>query len=140
VGLPADANRSVDADGSWSAAEQLAQNGDIDRALVQMTALANIEPNGRVRFHRKLLLAEICLTTRRARLAKAILEELAELIDKHNLEQWEASEMVSAVWTRLYRCYTDEAAGAAEPELAAKLYDRLCRLNPWQALACGDGR
>jgi len=140
MSLPMDAGAAADFDTAWVAAERLAHSGDIDNALLQMTSLANVEPNGRVRFHRKLLLAEICLNTRRTRLGKAILEELAELIDKHNLEQWETTEMVSAVWTRLYRCYTDEAAGTVEAERAAKLFERLCRLNPWQALTCGDGR
>ncbi|HKE23013.1 MAG TPA: type VI secretion system ImpA family N-terminal domain-containing protein [Bryobacteraceae bacterium] len=140
VSLPGDGCPAADFDTAWVAAERLARSGDIDRALLQMTSLANVETNGRVRFHRKLLLAEICLNTRRTRLGKAILEELAELIDKHNLEQWETTEMVSAVWTRLYRCYTDETAGTVDAERAAKLFDRLCRLNPWQALACGDGR
>jgi type VI secretion system protein ImpA len=124
---------------AWAAAEKLARSGEIDRALAQMTALANIEPNGRARFHRKLLLAEICLNTRRTRLGRAILEELAELIEKHNLEQWETSEVVSAVWTRLYRCYLEEAGNSVD-ERAAKLFDRLCRLNPWQALACCEGK
>jgi len=123
---------------SWDVAEQLARSGDVDRALAQMTALANVEPNGRVRFHRKLVLAEICLNSRRQRLGKAILEELAELIDKHNLENWENSELVSSVWTRLYKCYVDESPSNAESERAVKLFERLCRLNPWQALACGE--
>jgi hypothetical protein len=140
MGLPGAAAGASDSDQSWAGAERMARCGDTDRALLQMTALANSEPNGRVRFHRKLLLAEICLNTKRPRLGKAILEELAELIDRHNLEQWETTEVVSAVWTRLYRCYTDEAAGTVDSERATKLFDRLCRLNPWQALSCGDGR
>ena len=138
AGLPEAANGAGDE--SWAAAEQLARAGDTDLALASMTALASRELNGRTRFQRKLLLAGICLDTGRARLGRAILEELAELIDKHNLEQWESTDMVSAVWTGLYRCYTNDAGGAADPERAGKLFERLCRLNPWQALACGDGK
>jgi type VI secretion system protein ImpA len=140
IGLPDHLGNGSDSANSWEAAEQLARGGDIDRALLQMTALANVEPNGRVRFHRKLLLAEMCLNTKRMRLGRAILEELAELIDKHTLDQWENTEVVSAVWTRLYRCYTDESSGSADPARAGKLFERLCRLNPWQALTCGDGK
>ena len=140
IGLPSNLASRTNAGDSWEAAEKLARSGDIDRALVRMTALANVEANGRIRFHRKLLLAEMCLNTKRVRLGRAILEELAELIDKHTLDQWESSEVVSAVWTRLYRCYTDQTSGAADPGRAGKLFERLCRLNPWQALACGDGK
>jgi hypothetical protein len=40
------------------------------------------------------------------------------------------------VCTRLYRIYK----GSASPELdrATKLYERLCRLDPWQALGCNE--
>jgi type VI secretion system protein ImpA len=116
------------------------QSGRIDAGLAQMTKLSGAEPNGRVRFQRKLLLADVCLNTRRVRLAKSILEELAELIDKHQLEHWETSEMIGAVWTRLHRCYKNEEAGTADVDKAAQLFNRLCRLDPWQAMACGDGK
>ncbi len=140
IGLPEHPANGGDSGNAWAAAERLARGGDIDRALAQMTGLANIEPNGRVRFHRKLVLAEICLSTKRMRLGQAILEELAELIDKHTLDQWESTELVSAVWTRLYRCYAGESGATGDPGRADKLFERLCRLNPWQALACGDGK
>jgi len=125
-------------DGSWDRAEQLVRSGRVSEGLAEMTQLAATEPNGRVRFHRKLLLADICLATKRDRLAKSILEELAELIDKHHLEEWETPQVVGAVWSRLYRCCRNEQAGIADADQAAKLFIRLCRLDPWQALACGD--
>lgn len=124
--------------GSWAEAEKLAREGNVDHALAQMGKLAAAEPNGRVRFQRKLLLAEICLKTGRYKLATSILGELAEQIDKHQLENWETAEVVGAVWTRLYRCY--RTGDSANPEKAAALFDRLCRLDPWQALGCTDGK
>jgi type VI secretion system protein ImpA len=122
--------------GSWAVAEQLARNGNVDQALAQMGRLAASEANGRVRFQRKLLLAEICLKRGRNGLAKSILEELAEQIDKHQLENWETAEVVGAVWSRLHRCYRTSDAG--DPEKARKLFERLCRLDPWQALGCSE--
>jgi type VI secretion system protein ImpA len=126
--------------GGWAEAEQMVRDGKVDGALAAMGALAAAEPNGRIRFQRKLLLAEICLQTGRERLAKSILEELAELIDKHQLESWETSDVIGAVWTRLYRCYSNEEAKIADPDKAAQLLLRLCRLDPWQALMCSDKR
>jgi len=126
--------------GSWQNAENLVRAGQLDKGLAEMTRLAAAEPNGRARFHRKLLLAEICLSTQREKLAKAILEELAEQIDKFQLEAWEGSALIGAVWSRLFRCYKNEQAGTADAERAAKLFDRLCRLDPWQALACSEGK
>src|SRR5208337_1235146 len=46
---------------SWADAERMARAGEVDRALSTMAALAAAEPNGRVRFQRKLLLADICI-------------------------------------------------------------------------------
>jgi type VI secretion system protein ImpA len=122
---------------SWGEAEQLVREGKLDDALTRMSVLAAKEPNGRARFQRKLLLANICLRTKRVRLAKSILEELADIIDRHQLEQWETAEFIGAVWTSLYRCCRDEAAGKNDVR-ASELFARLCRLDPWQALACGE--
>src|SRR5258708_32330852 len=102
-----------------------------------MTRVAAAETSGRDRFQRKLLLAEVCLTSNRDRLARSILEELAEQIDKFQLESWESSELISSVWTRLYRLYKQES-GSSDLDRAGKLYERLCRLDPWQALGCNE--
>jgi type VI secretion system ImpA family protein len=122
--------------GSWQDAEMLIRSGQIEKGLAEMTRLAANETSGRNRFQRKLLLAEVCLASRRERLARSILEELAEQIDKFQLELWESSELVSSVWTRLYKLYKQGTDGS-DSDRADKLYDRLCRLDPWQALACG---
>jgi type VI secretion system protein ImpA len=124
--------------GSWQEAEMLVRSGQIDKGLAQMTQLAASETNGRHRFMRKLLLAEICLASNRERLGRLILEELAEQIDKYQLESWESSELVGTVWTRLYGLYKSGGGGSADADRAEKLYERLCRLDPWQALACAQ--
>jgi type VI secretion system protein ImpA len=123
---------------SWTEAERMARGGEVDRALSTMAALAAAEPNGRVRFQRKLLLADICMQTNRLKLAKSILEELSEVVDKHNLTAWETSDLVGAVWTRLVRCYRDKNAGTANSEKATEFFLKLSRLDPWQALAVGE--
>jgi type VI secretion system protein ImpA len=119
---------------SWAEAERLVRAGIVDAGLSEMRRLAASETTGRSRFERKLLLAEVCLASQRERLAKTVLEELAEQIDKHQLESWESSELISGVWTRLYELYKR----GSEADEAAKLYGRLCRLDPWQALACSE--
>jgi type VI secretion system protein ImpA len=121
---------------SWQEAERLVRSGQVDAGLAEMTRLAAAETSGRNRFQRKLLLAEVCIASKREQLARAILEELAEQIDKFQLEIWETSELVSSVWTRLYRLY--KQGSQPDADRARKLYDRLCRLDPWQALACGE--
>ena len=123
---------------SWADAEQLLRSGAVEQGLAEMTRLAALETTGRSRFHRKLLLAEVCLTSKRNRLARSILEELAEQIDKCQLEMWESSELISGVWTRLYRIYK-QSGDSSDADRAVKLYERLARLDPWQALGCSEG-
>jgi type VI secretion system protein ImpA len=103
-----------------------------------MTRLVASETNGRSRFQRKLLLAEACLASKRVRLARLVLEELAEQIDKFQLELWESPALIASVWTKLYRLYKFDPE-SSDLERANKLYERLCRLDPWQALSCAEG-
>jgi type VI secretion system protein ImpA len=136
--LPSSQESQVPLGGSWPEAEMLIRSGQVEKGLAEMTRLAASETTGRNRFQRKLLLAEVCLTTRRERLARSILEELAEQIDKFQLEVWESSELIGRVWTKLYRLYR-LGAESSDLERADKLYERLCRLDPWQALSCTEG-
>jgi type VI secretion system protein ImpA len=122
--------------GSWQQAESLVRAGEVDKGLQEMTRLAAAETTGRDRFQRKLLLADVCLASNRVRLARSILEELAEQIDKYQLESWESTELISSVWTRLYRLY--KGSDSPDPDRANKLYGRLCRLDPWQTLGCNE--
>ena len=56
-------------------------------------------------------------------------EELAEQIDKYQLELWESSELISGVWTRLYKMYK-QGGDSSDADRAGKLYERLARLDP----------
>jgi len=123
---------------SWHEAEKLVYSGQVDRGLAEMTRLAASETSGRHRFKRKLLLAEVCLASKRQRLARTILDELGEQIDKFHLDSWETSDLIGSVWIKLYTMYKQGVGGPPDADRADKLYERLCRLDPWQALACGE--
>lgn len=122
---------------SWEDAEALIRSGQIDKGLARMVQLSARETTGRNRFQRRLLLAEACLTGQRQRLARSILEELAEQIDNFHLDTWESSETISSVWTRLIKLYR-LGDDSDDHDKAQKLYERLCRLDPWQALGCSE--
>lgn len=123
---------------SWNDAEMLIQSGQVDQGLAEMTRLAANETSGRNRFQRKLVLAQVCTASKRERLARMILEELSEQIDKFQLESWETSDLIGSVWIKLYQMYKRGEGGTVDADRAEKLYERLCRLDPWQALACGE--
>jgi type VI secretion system protein ImpA len=124
----------VGSTGSWQAAERLVRAGNVKEGLAEMTKLAASE-QGRIRFHRKLKLAETCFAIKRDRLAISILEELTKEIDEHHLENWESTELLGRVWGRLYRCYK---SSEEQKKRGYELFDRLCRLDPWQAMRWED--
>ena len=133
AGMPSDQSS-----GSWQQAEALLRSGSIDQGLQQMAALAALETSGRARFLRKLMLVDVCRTAGRERLARTVLEELNQQIAEYKLDLWESTALVGAVWSRLYRLYK-KSEMSSEQEQAVALYNRLCRLDPWQAyIDCDD--
>lgn len=120
--------------GDWARAEELIRSGQTEAGIAEMTVLAQRETSGRTRFQRKLLLADTAMQMKKDSLARSILEELAEQIDGFKLVEWETTDVVGAVWTRLYRLYKK----SGNEERAQQLYQRLCRVDPWQALSCTE--
>jgi len=130
--LPMYGSDGADVGGSWGKAEELVRQGNIQEGLAEMTRLAS-QQYGRAHFQHRLRLAEICLAINRKRLGIAILEELAKSIDELHLEKWEAPEMLGRIWGRLYQVYRDAEPGSEQAARGAAFFDRLCRLDPWQA-------
>jgi type VI secretion system protein ImpA len=113
---------------------QAARSGRPQEAIEILTREAMAEKSGRGRFQRRLQLAQLCMSLGHERIAHPILEQLASEIDSRGLEGWEASSAVAQPLALLYRCL--EKLDTA-PDLKQKVYDRICRLDPLQALACG---
>jgi type VI secretion system protein ImpA len=115
-------------------AMQAARAGRPQEAIEILTREATAEKSGRGRFQRRLQLAQLCMNMGYERIAHPILEQLAAEIDSRGLEGWEAAPTVAQPLALLYRCL--EKLDTA-PDLKQKVYDRICRLDPLQALACG---
>jgi type VI secretion system protein ImpA len=113
---------------------QAARSGRSQEAIEILSREAMAEKSGRGRFQRRLQLAQLCMSMGYERIAHPILEQLATEIDSRGLEGWEAASTVAQPLALLYRCL--EKLDTA-PELKQKVYDRICRLDPLQALACG---
>jgi type VI secretion system protein ImpA len=125
-----DAPPGPDGNGNgWEAAQRLVSEGQVEEGLAAMTRLAALE-HGRIRFQRRLALAEICLELKREKLARTILEELSEQVKNLHLDQWEPPDLIARVWGNLYRYYRGEES---TQDKASQLYLQLCRLDPWQA-------
>jgi type VI secretion system protein ImpA len=91
------------------------------------------ERSGRGRFHRKVQLAQLCLSIGREAIALPILNDLAQEIEQRKLDEWEAPDAVAHPLTLLLRCLSELDGDTEEKR---RLYNRICRLDPVQALSC----
>lgn len=112
-------------------AQQTARAGRLSEALgLLMEQLAN-EASARGRFIRRTQIAQVCLESGQEGIAMPILEELAAEIDRRNLEDWEFGEVIARPLALLYKCMVKQDR---EYDDRAKLYARVCRLSPIEAL------
>jgi type VI secretion system protein ImpA len=113
-------------------AMKAARAGKVQEAIGMLTREMNNERSGRGRFQRHIQLANIFLATKHEAIAYPILVELAEEIERRRLEEWEEASVVAQPLALLYRCAEKLGRDDAEKD---KIYQKLCRLDPGQALA-----
>jgi len=117
----------------FQVAVEAARSGDVQQAIEVLSREITHERSGRARFQRKIQLAQICMSTGHEAIAFPILNEMANEIEQRKLEEWEPPEVVAHPLALLFRCM-NQLDGDAEGK--KKLYARICRLDPVQALAC----
>jgi len=127
---PQDASQTPDA---YALAQEAAGAGRSQEAIEILMREAAAEKSGRGRFQRRLQLAHLCISMGYAHIALPILEQITAEIDARSLEGWEAPAFVAQPFSLLYQCLENTDAA---PEVKQKIYDRICRLDPLQALAC----
>jgi type VI secretion system protein ImpA len=115
---------------TFTLAVEAARAGRASEAIQMLSAEIPRQQSGRARFQSKLQLAQICMITGHETLAQPILEELLSSIDQHQLDEWESRETVAQPLVMLYKLQRDDAT-------KLKLYARISRLDPVQALECG---
>jgi type VI secretion system protein ImpA len=91
--------------------------------------------SGRERFRRRMQLVEICASTNKANVAQPILDDLAAAIENHKLDDWEDPGVVASALATIMKMSTKIQADKAAQQ---KFFERICRLDPSQAL--GDGK
>jgi type VI secretion system protein ImpA len=115
-------------------AAEAAAAGRYQEAIEILMREAAMEKSGRGRFQRRLQLAQLCISIGYDQIAHPILDQITAEIDARGLEGWEAPDLVAQPFSLLYQCLVKSKA---DPEVKQKIYDRICRLDPLQALACG---
>jgi type VI secretion system protein ImpA len=108
------------------------RSGRAEEGIQMLARKAAQEPSARARFQRKVQLAQLCLGAGHDSVAYPILEGLAQEIEARRLEDWEAPEMIAHALALLFRSMRKVEVSQEEKQ---KVYNRICRLDPVQALA-----
>jgi type VI secretion system protein ImpA len=120
---------------AYASALQALRDGQERKAFeILQQDIAN-KRSGRERFRRRLQLVEVCASTNKANVAQPILDDLAAAIENHKLEEWEDPGVVATALATIMKMSTKIQADKAQQQ---KLFERICRLDPAQAL--GDGK
>jgi type VI secretion system protein ImpA len=112
-------------------AMKAARAGHLQEAIEMLSKEIAQVHSGRARFERKMQLANLCLSTGHESIAYPILKDLANEIEVRNLDQWESPTMLAHALSLLYRCLQKTGSEPGEREA---VYQRICRLDPVQAL------
>jgi type VI secretion system protein ImpA len=119
----------------YATALQALREGQERKAFETMQRAISRQRSGRERFRRKMQLVEMCLSISKPNIAQPILDDLAAAIELHKLDDWEDPAMVATALTTIMKTSTKLQADKAQQQ---KLFERICRLDPSQAL--GDAK
>jgi type VI secretion system protein ImpA len=106
--------------------------GQPEKAFEIMRKEIAKEKSGRGKFERKMQFVELCAAAGKESIAQPILDDLAEQIETHKLDDWEDSQMVAAALATLMRFSQRIKDDDSEKR---KLFERICRLDPVRALS-----
>jgi type VI secretion system protein ImpA len=125
-------NNRAQYDAVYERAKEAIQGGDVKRALGILTAEVSKERSPRARFMRQVQIAAVMVEGGHDALAKPILDELLNLVDTHQLENWEPGELIAQPLVLMHRCLTKLDIDSSRRE---DIYLRIARLDPMQALS-----
>ena len=120
-------------DGYALAQEALAA-GQEEKAFAIMRAEVSRQRSGRRRFRRMMQTVELAVAAGKDGIAQPLLEDIAAAIENHKLDAWEDPEQMASDLIKLMR-YSKKIQGSSSDK--QKLFDRICRLDPAQALNVG---
>jgi type VI secretion system protein ImpA len=109
------------------------REGKTDQAVALLLQASERASHAREAFLSRSEAAAIMVDQDLAAVARPILDDMLELVERHSLDTWEAGDLVARPLGLLYRVQT------ATGEDADDLYERICRLDPVQALRLRSG-
>jgi type VI secretion system protein ImpA len=120
---------------AYATAAQALREGQEKKAFEILQKDIARQRSGRDRFRRKMQLVEMCVSANKQNIAQPILDDLAAAIETHKLDDWEDPAMVARALTTLMKLSQKIQNDKAQQQ---KLFERICRLDPAQALGSGN--
>jgi type VI secretion system protein ImpA len=115
----------------YQTALQILKQGRMGEAISLLVRDSELQPSGRMRFLRRVQMAQLCLAADQAAVAYPVLLDLSAEMERRGLETWEAAETLSQPLSLLLRCVDLRKGGSDDREA---IFARLCRLDPQAAL------
>jgi type VI secretion system protein ImpA len=129
--MDSDESREDRAPDVFELASQLMSQGHVEQAIQLLVRDSAQQPSGRLRFQRKMQVAQLCLAAGRANVAYPMLQQLVEEIEKRNLEEWESGELLAQPLALFLKCMDSSNNDEARREA---IFSRLCRIDPTAAI------
>jgi type VI secretion system protein ImpA len=107
------------------------KRGRVAEAINMLVRDSEQQPSGRMRFHRRVQMAQLCLAADQGAVAYPVLRDLSSEMERRSLETWESGEMLAQPLSLLLRCLEQRKGNDEEREV---IFERLCRLDPQAAL------
>ncbi len=121
----------------FAEAQQMVGDGKVGDGLAVASALANRAADARTRFRGQLTVARMALDGSKPELARPMLENLLEDIQRHGLEAWEPALCATVYASLVVAIRAALRAKSGPADLAGKeqiVFDKLCRLDPASAI------
>ena len=113
-------------------AKEALRAGQPDKAIEIMSQELNRQRSARGRFQRRIQFVEICVSAGKDAIVQPMLDDLIATIDAHKLEEWEDKAAIASALVTIARASKKIQADAKEKQ---KYFERVCRLDPVQALS-----
>ena len=130
-GTPSWLTQSADA---YVMAKEALAAGHEDKAFAIMRAEIGRQRSGRGRFRRTMQLIELVVSSGKDAIAQPLLDDVTAMIENHKLDAWEDPEQVASDLLTLMRNSKKIQGSSSDKQ---KMFERICRLDPVQALSVG---
>ncbi len=113
-------------------AQEAMRAGQQQKAVEILQREVEHASSGRARFLRKMQLAQICIAAGKDPIAQLLLDDVAAAVDTHKLDDWEDRETIAHALVFLLQ---NSKKIQADAKAKQALFERVCRLDPVQALS-----